>query len=297
MARLPELVERAVQRWGLTLGAPFGVGTAAWTAPGTTGDGTPIVLKVVFPHDEAQHESTALALWHARAAVELLASDPQDWALLLRRAHPGTLLLHDGSPPEVRLAAALEVLRDLHRAPAAGSGLPLLSDVSAIWSRIATERANRWARLYQPYRADVSYGLELLSAFASPGVMPGPTVVLHGDFNPGNILLDAPGKLTPQWLAIDPKPMLGDPAFDLWPLLSQVDHPFAHPDPVAVLAPRVELASATLGIPFVRICEWAAARTVESVLWQVETWPEPARQADALADLAQARCWAQLARG
>jgi streptomycin 6-kinase len=43
----------------------------------------------------------------------------------------------------------------------------------------------------------------------------GRRVLLHGDFNPGNVLAGRTGT----WVAIDPKPMIGDPAYDLWPLL------------------------------------------------------------------------------
>ncbi|WP_154793812.1 aminoglycoside phosphotransferase family protein [Occultella kanbiaonis] len=296
MARLPGLIDRATRRWGLSLGTPFSVGTAAWTTPGVMADGTPVVLKLTFPHDEAKYEATALALWQGHAAVELLDHDTQDWALLLRRAHPGTLLLADISPPHVRLGIAVEILRNLHRAVASGTEMPSLTTVSAAWSHIATQRANRWAHLYEAYREEVTYGLGLLAAFGRPGAKPGPLVVLHGDLNPGNILLDAPGSVPPQWLAIDPKPMIGDPGYDLWPVLSQIDNPFLYPDPLAVLRPRVELAARALGIPFRRICEWACARSVESVLWQLETWPDPARQALALKDLTQVRCWAMLAR-
>ncbi|UFU08048.1 hypothetical protein [Ruania halotolerans] len=41
LTRVPELVHRAVARWRLRLAEPFAGGTAAWTAPATTADGTP----------------------------------------------------------------------------------------------------------------------------------------------------------------------------------------------------------------------------------------------------------------
>jgi streptomycin 6-kinase len=40
-------------------------------------------------------------------------------------------------------------------------------------------------------------------------------VLLHGDFNPGNVLSWGDGR----WAVIDPKPMIGDPAYDPWPLV------------------------------------------------------------------------------
>ena len=67
---------------------------------------------------------------------------------------------------------------------------------------------------------------------------------MHGDLNPGNLLAAGGGR----WLAIDPKPMRGDPAYDLWPLLEQVDDPFEHPDPAAVLRERVALLAGLLDL-------------------------------------------------
>lgn len=296
LEQLPSLVARAVQRWSLRLTEPFGVGTTAWTAPGVMPDGTPVVLKITFPHEEAQYEAAALRAWHGYSAVELLDHHGPDWAILMRRAHPGTLMLHDHSPAQVRLRTGLELIANLHRAPVRGDELPLLRHAAARWTKIATDRANRWAHLYEHYRQEMQYGLGLLAGFADHQATPAPMVGLHGDLNPGNILLDAPVGGPGHWLAIDPKPMLGDPAYDLWPMLAQVDSPFGYPDPMAVLAPRVEMAEQILGVPARRICQWACARAVEAVLWQLETWPDPADQRSALGELPAVRCWAQLAQ-
>lgn len=294
--RVPDLVARATQRWSLRLGEPFGVGTASWTAPGTLPDGTPVVLKVTYPHTEASYEAIALRIWRGHSAVELLDHHGADWALLMRRAIPGRLLLDDTSPAEHRLQIALSILADLHRAPLAEFTMPALTGVAAKWARVAPQRANTWHHLYPAYHAEMQYGLDLLAAFADPAAMPAPTVALHGDLNPGNILLDAPTNGPAQWLAIDPKPLVGDPGYDLWPILAQIDDPFAYPDPTAVLVPRIELAHRVLGVPQRRICEWACARTVESVLWRLETWPDPTQQQHNLRELPTVRIWATLAQ-
>ena len=296
LQRLPQLVQRAQQRWGLHLAEPFGVGTTAWTAPGTCADGTPIVLKVTFPHDEARDEAAALGLWHGLAAVELLDHHQQDWALLLRRAHPGTLLLHDPAPETVRLNHGLQVLANLHRAKAANAPLSQLPVVSGTWAGIARARAHRWQHLLHGVEAPVAAGLDLLHRFADPAAMPAPQVVLHGDLNPGNLLLDSPPGHPAHWLAIDPKPMLGDPAYDVWPLVSQIGSPFADhaAGPFTVMHQRVQLAAAALGIPGLRIAQWGLARTVEAVLWQRETFPVTATVASAEEQL-QLRVWHWLA--
>lgn len=291
LAGVPELVARAVERWQLRLEAPFGVGTASWTAPGALPDGTPVVLKISFPHDEARYEAMALALWRGSAAVELLAHDADDWALLLRRAHPGTPLLTSADPPEVQIDACLGVLANLHLAPVADVGVPVLREVCAHWAGLARQRVARWSHLLGPHAAVVARGIAALESFALDGE--GPVALLHGDLNPGNVILDDPG--VPHWLAIDPKPMVGDPAYELWPVLSQIDDPMAHPDPFAVAAPRLAHAASALGLPARRIASWALARTVEAALWKLDTWPTPESQADAIGWLREAQLWADLA--
>jgi len=291
VAALPDLVSRAVARWGLLLGEPFGVGTASWTAPGLLPDSTPVVLKISFPHDEARFEAMALALWRGSAAVELLAHDADDWALLLRRAHPGTPLLADPGPPDNQIDACLGVLANLHMAPVGDVGVPLLREVCERWVRLANARAARWSGVLGDRAPLVANGIDALRVLAADDG--GPTVLLHGDLNPGNLILDDPG--TPHWLAIDPKPMVGDPAYELWPVLSQIDDPFRYPDPLAIAEPRLRRAAQAFAISSDRVALWAFARTVEAALWKLETWQSPASQREAADWLDEARVWAMLA--
>jgi streptomycin 6-kinase len=94
-------------------------------------------------------------------------------------------------------------------------------------------------------------------------VTAGREVVLHGDFNPGNVLT---ARRQP-WLAIDAKPMTGDPGYDPWPLLEQIDDPFAYPDARRMLADRFTLLANALDQDTQRLQGWAVARNVETALW------------------------------
>jgi len=111
---------------------------------------------------------------------------------------------------------------------------------------------------------------------------------VHGDLNPGNILAAGGSR----WLAIDPKPMCGDPAYDLWPLLGQVDDPFGRPEPVAVLRERVALLADLLDLDADRIAAWAFARCTESALW---VWDQLGDEPGARTVLGQAVVWARVA--
>jgi streptomycin 6-kinase len=103
----------------------------------------------------------------------------------------------------------------------------------------------------------VRAALEVLRAPAKAGA-----VVLHGDFNPGNLLRSGDG-----WCAIDPKALRGDPPYDPWPLLEQVGEPRRTPDPVRTLRDRTRLVADCAGLVAVAVAGWALARGTEGALW------------------------------
>ncbi len=282
IARLPALVARAVRRWDLRLGEPFTEGSASWTAPAVRPDGTDAVLKVSFPHDEARHEADALRAWHGHGVPLLLDDDRDDWALLLERVAPGTPLSASTASPEDRLLVGARVLRDLLDAPGAAlADVPSMADVCTRWAAVLTERAHHAGPLADP--GLVRDAVDLLVRL--PDGTPGGPAVVHGDLNPGNVLHGAGDR----WVAIDPKPLRGDPAYDLWPMLEQVDDPFAHPDPVATLRTRTGLVADAVGLDPRRVAGWGVARGVESALW----WWSVSADEVALRDgLAQAAVWA-----
>ncbi len=208
--------------------------------------------------------------------------------MLLERAEPGTELGRaDHLSAEDRLLSAAQVLRLLWSADvaqAAELGIDPLADITARWARLADRQAAR------KWPAELDAGLYRLAArlFRELPATAARTVVLHGDFNPGNLLS---ARRVP-WLAIDAKPMTGDPAFDPWPLLEQVDDPFTHPDPHRVLHHRTALLADAVGEDVDRVRAWAVARHVEYALWSVDEDEDLhrsvtlMRQARVLADVA-----------
>lgn len=269
---LPGLVARSAQRWGLDLGPPFESGASGWTAPGRDGDDRDIVLKIAFPHDEARDEAVALRAWHGHGVPLLLADHAEDWALLLERVLPGTPLAGE---PDAQLVAAAHLARVLHGARVEAE-VPSMGVVCAAWADKLEQRA---------LRVEVDRGLARAAANllrTLPGEVPG--VVVHGDLNPGNVLRASGG-----WVAIDPKPMRGDPAYDPWPLLEQVDDPFVQPD--RVLARRVALVADELGLDPARVTAWGLARATEAGLWR---WAALGDEAGGRDWLERARVWARL---
>jgi streptomycin 6-kinase len=284
VAGLPVLVARAVDRWSLVPGEPFASGSASWCAPVRDADGRDRVLKISFPHDEARHEATVLRAWAGRGAVALLDADAGDWALLLDRVRPGTPMRAVRSPVPRRLAAAADVLRDLHAAPVPAR-VPALPDVTAGWADLLEDRAGRAARAgvpLDPARLRAALDVLRAPAVARP-------VLLHGDLNPGNLLLGTDG-----WVAIDPKAAVGDPAADPWPLLEQVGAPRRTPDPVRTLRDRLRLVADRAALDPVAVAGWSLARGTEVALW---AWQHGASPAATRRRLRDAGDWARVRDG
>ena len=185
------------REWGLALGEPFALGRYSFVAPA----GPEAVLKVTPPEDdESDEEGDALELWRGEGAVRLLRRDRLRRALLLERARPGNDA--SGLPDEEATAVAVEVGRRLWR-PAA-EPFRWIGDHVPRW----LDEAEREGHELLPLARELYASLEV-----------GRATLVHGDLHHHN-LLDAGGR----YVAIDPKPMLGEPEYDvpsfLWNPLS-----------------------------------------------------------------------------
>lgn len=293
---IPALVARAEERWGLVLGKPFETGMAAWTAPATTPTRDDVVLKLSYPHPEARNEAAALRAWDGSGAVELLDADADDWALLLRRVQPGSTLRDAQLPTEDHLAVGADLLRRMATVSVpAGGPFQDLQEVAGGLATIAAERIDRLLPT-APFPVDAGLcrrAVDLLRALPGDAERNG---LAHGDLNPGNILCAKEGLRGSEgggvgWLAIDPKPVHGDLAWDPWPLLTQVGDWTTTVPSGAELARRTRLVGDVTGLDAARVGAWAVARSVESALWSANRgWWTGFRGADG--DLARAGAWA-----
>jgi streptomycin 6-kinase len=83
-------------------------------------------------------------------------------------------------------------------------------------------------------------------AAATLAAEPAPAVLLHGDLHPGNVLDGGPGR---GLVVIDPRPCVGDPAFDA------VDWVFHRAKP-GEWAPRARALAAAMGCDADRLWRW-----------------------------------------
>jgi len=251
---LPARLARLIERWELTLGPPYLPGGAtSYVAPARRADGTLVVLKVVIPHREARDEADALRVWAGNGAVMLLDAAREEHALLLERCDPGTALRDLVDHDEI-LDTGADVLAQLWNADAPAEPFEPLEAVTDWFAELITERQARLGRpLPQPLVDEAVEALRELPRSAAR------RVVLHHDFHPGNVL----AATRAPWLAIDPKPQVGDPAFDPLQLILQTGDPLATLDPAATIRTRLVRVSERLGVDPERVRAWGVGRCVE----------------------------------
>ena len=238
---LPEMVAELQRRWSLELAAPFVKGSCAWVAPAVLHNGRPAVLKLGMPHMEGEHEIDGLRFWDGDPTIVLIDCDVEGNALLLEACVPGTSLRLLSEPEQDVVIAAL--LQRLWRRPVAPHPFKPLSAMTVHWTDESLAESSRWL--------DPGLTQEALRVFAELSVSAPTDVLLATDLHAGNVLA---AEREP-WLVIDPKPFIGDPAYDA------TQHLFNCParltaDPIGSIRRFADL----LGVDQDRVRWWTFAR-------------------------------------
>ncbi|MFF7159585.1 aminoglycoside phosphotransferase family protein [Streptomyces sp. NPDC008139] len=258
LAELPDRVARYLERWGLTVERVFAAGgQISMIVLVRTADGVPAVLKVGMVTRETEHEHAALAHWDGRGAVRLLDADPGEGAMLLERLQ-ADVSLRSLAEPKAMLEAA-GVLQRLWVPPAEGHPFTSVADYTGALVALLRERRER------PWAAE-AVGLvdEALSVHGELVASGAEEVLLHGDYHHGNVL--AGERMA--WLAIDPKPLVGERAYDLaWLVRDRLPTLAAQPGSRAAARRRLAKLAASLEVDPERLRGWALFRAVEAGVW------------------------------
>jgi streptomycin 6-kinase len=146
---------------------------------------------VPIEDDEADHEADALALLAGDGAVRLLRHDRARRAILIERARPG----HDASSLDEDEARRVAI-----------------AAAKTFWRPAERGRPFRWIGDHVPRWLDNAGDHYLVrqakEIYAT--MHPSDTTLIHGDLHHHNLLRHGDG-----WVVIDPKPMVGEPEFDV----------------------------------------------------------------------------------
>jgi len=257
---LPEMLAVAERRWGITIGRPYDPGGAtSFVAPAVTSQGTTVVYKCTIPHSEAEGEAEALRVYSGDGAVRVLESEPNTYELLLEHCTPGTSLWDIRDTAE-RVAIASSLMRRLWR-EVDDHDFDMLTAVMPRWADL-TER--RLITLELPWvSAPIERGADLLRKLPFTASR---CVLLHQDLHPGNVLAAE----REAWLVIDPKPVVGDPAFDPVQILVQSAGRIREPPEPGEIVARLATLADDLDLDAERIGLWAIARCAEWSMWSFD---------------------------
>ncbi len=260
LERLPEILAACERRWHLRLEAPFANLSFHYVASATRDDGAQVVVKVHAPTREFEQETTALRLCAGRGCVRLLDYDASDAVQLLERLQPGRSLRTLDDDEEV-ISIATSVMRELWRPVPAAHPFPTVLD----WGAGLTRLRRRYNGGSGPFPARLLSEAEAL--FAELSTSMAESVVLHGDLHQDNILSVGPQ----QWVAIDPKGLIGEPAYETGDLLHNfLPELLEAPDPRRILARRIDQMTEELGFERARIRGWGLYQAVLSAWWGME---------------------------
>ena len=254
---LPATVRMLAERWSLEVGEPFQPGgQTAWVAPARGETVGEVVLKVAWRHPEAAHEAEGLRVWNGDGAVRLHAVEEleETTALLLERCVPGTLL-RDRPESEQDLVIA-GLLRRLWVAPPADERFRPLQDMCNAWADAFERKLSAG-----PSHLDRGLARDGIALFRSLPGTADRAVLLCTDLHAGNVL----AAQREPWLAIDPKPYVGDPTYDPLQHLLNCDERL-RADPRDLAARTADL----LELDRERLLLWLFARCVQESL----DWPD-----------------------
>ncbi|WP_434099513.1 aminoglycoside phosphotransferase family protein [Streptomyces sviceus] len=252
IAGLPTLIEDFLERWDLRPdGSPMH-GVAALVLPVVRrADDTPAVLKLQILDEESVGEPVALRLWDGDGAVRLLDHDPVTHTMLLERLDSDRMLSTlPGTRDAVLIIAGL--LAHLTAGPAP-AGMRRLGDIAHAMLDETPEALKRI-----PDTAVRRTVADCAAAVREVVDEPGDRL-LHWDLHDENVLAcdRAP------WLAIDPKPLAGDPGFELWPAL---DNRFEADE----ITWRFDAMTDVLSLDRARARAWTMGRLLQNALWDIE---------------------------
>jgi streptomycin 6-kinase len=250
-----------------------GAGEVAFVRRG----GEALVLKLLAPGADEWRSGEVLAHWDGRGAVRLIEQAPG--AVLIERASPGVDLTPqvEAGRDDEATAILCEVMAQLERPAPDGANFRTIAD----WGR-GFER-NRPAALALGMDGDlIDRAAALFDGLCATQADP---IVLHGDLQHFNVVCDAKRG----WLAIDPKGILGEAAYESGAMLRNpmtLAHFCADP---ANIERRARMICTRLGHPYARIVGWCFSQWVLSALWAIEdglpyapSWLDGPRAAQAL---------------
>jgi streptomycin 6-kinase len=255
---LPKLTSGYLDQWALRLDGEPLCGAASLVLPVVRQDGTGAMLKLQPINDENAGEALALRTWSTDDVVRVLEDDATTGTILLERLQPR--MLSDLPDDE----EATQILAELLTRLSAVQAPPSLRRLEDIAGAMLTEAPALIPLLADPEEQTLvrRCAARLAELVGEPGDR-----LLHWDLHYDNVMA---AERAP-WLVIDPKPLAGDPCFELFPALNNRWDDFTATGNVPkAIRRRFDLMVEMVGLDRDRAVGWTLGRILQNVLWDLE---------------------------
>lgn len=263
LASLPRLLDECLSTWKAQPDGPAAFGECALVVPVRVGKER-AALKVTWPHAEARHEHLALRAWRSTGAVRMRAADPARWALLLERCEPA-VRLHEMSALDACETIGLIHARLTHPA------LPQLDTASAWCARIRERLESSPPPMPRRF---VQQGIALARDLPQSERID--ATLVHSDLHDDNVMQTRRAGTVDGFVAIDPKPLAGEPALAVAPLLwNRWDEAAGAYNLRNHLRFRVDYACDPMGVAPERARAWSILRLLDNAWWDAHAALRP----------------------
>jgi streptomycin 6-kinase len=259
LAGVPDLISSVTASWDLHVTAVANRIDAFGMSIPARRDGDRVTLRLAFPDATLADETAALLAWDGTGAVRVLETDPRG-AQLRSSPTPGTSLTIERN--EMRaLRRVADAMRSLWIEPP--PGIQTLAAEVRAWNATLLER---FESVHAPFDEQLVRDAEtMFRSFVSTQAR---QVLLHGDVRLGGFVLDGD-----RAVALDAKPLVGEPAFDAASLLRDGPDELVRDRPAGVqrLQGRLDQLSDLLEVRAGRVRGWAFAVAVDTGLFAYES--------------------------
>lgn len=248
---LPKITAKIAKEHNLSALIPVNNMTFNYVASGYQND-NPIILKISLNSKALAKEASCLKAFAKHAVAEVIADDNN--MIIMQRAVPGsTLKDHFPDNDEEATKILCASVKKLHKA--------------------SIPKSHNFYHLNELFKAleqtlDIPNEILTKAQHFKDNLLKSTTkeVLLHGDLHHDNILKNGDG-----WLVIDPKGFIGDPAFEPAAYLcNPIPELLQENQPREIIANRINICSAELGIDSRRISDWLYAKSVLCWAWSLE---------------------------
>jgi len=261
IANLPLIILKLTSYWELKQVIPVDNMTYNYIAKAMTSTNQPVILKISCDKKSISDEIQALKYFDGSGSIQLIANNEKYHALLLQHAVPGiTLKSLYPSQMEYVMDCYIDTMRKLHNKSLSNeNNYHHISD----WLMAIDNLQDHNFPAHLVKKA-IMLKNELLVSMTTK-------VFLHGDLHHDNIL-----KNGDEWLAIDPKGIIGEPEFEMAAFDFMYINELANMSDVKnIFETRVHLLAQKSHLSWQRIKDWVFVRLILMAAWHVEDNGDP----------------------